>query len=123
MTLFAEEEMTDYEIYDGPPLVLRVPDVCEVLGGISERTLHRMTARGDFPKSRRITPKFSGWLLGDVESWLKDRPVAEPMVSGTAKRPGARARPQTVDEYREALEQAKQKHRERLARRRKTDLS
>lgn len=110
--------MTDYEIYECPPLVLRVPDVCEILGGISERTLHRMTARGDFPKSRRITPKFAGWLLGDVEAWLKDRPVAEPLQIGTAIKHGT-ARPQTPEEYRANLDRFNAWRREK--RQRKVD--
>jgi prophage regulatory protein len=54
--------------------ILRLPAVLEVTG-LSESTLRRQEQDGGFPQARRLGPRSIGWLEGDVQRWLVNRPV------------------------------------------------
>ncbi len=58
------------------PICLRRPDVCSLLG-VSDSTLQRLVARGDFPPPRRIGGRCVAWLHSEVMSWTAARPVSD----------------------------------------------
>lgn len=41
--------------------------------GVSTLTLDRMTARGESPRRVQISPRRVGYVLQDVEAWLRAR--------------------------------------------------
>lgn len=43
------------------------------LVGLSQPTIFRLRQRGDFPKPIELSPGAKGYLLSDIESWLKHR--------------------------------------------------
>jgi predicted DNA-binding transcriptional regulator AlpA len=57
-------------------LMLREPQVRQVLGGISRSKLYRMWKKEkSFPPPRRIGKASVAWLRSEVESWIANRPV------------------------------------------------
>jgi predicted DNA-binding transcriptional regulator AlpA len=54
--------------------VLRKPQVEEVTG-LTERTLRKMEAEGNFPKRFTLNPsgRAVGWNAADVEAWVEAR--------------------------------------------------
>jgi prophage regulatory protein len=52
--------------------VVRMKELMELLGA-GETTIRRWMLRGDFPKPIRLSVRHVGWLLGDVERWIKER--------------------------------------------------
>jgi prophage regulatory protein len=46
---------------------------CKALTGLSRVTRWRMEQVGNFPKRRQISPGTVGWLLSDIQQWLKSR--------------------------------------------------
>jgi prophage regulatory protein len=66
--------------------ILRQSEVLQITG-LGRTTLWRLERRGEFPARRRITGNIVGWLLSEVEEWMRSRPVvpaeagAEPGVS------------------------------------------
>ena len=65
--------------------------------GVSRTTLWRMVQAGAFPKPVRITDRSRGYLLEDVEAWMKaraERPAAPPLLvaelaAGRRRQPSA----------------------------------
>jgi prophage regulatory protein len=39
----------------------------------SRATLHRMIARGEFPKGIKLGPRMTVWNSADVDRWIQDR--------------------------------------------------
>ena len=58
--------------------VIRVMPLSEVIETttISRSTLFRMVEEGSFPAPRQIGKRRVGWLSGEVQAWLLDRPAA-----------------------------------------------
>lgn len=44
---------------------------------ISESMLESLVARGDAPKPRKLSKGRSAWLVDDLETWGKERPVSD----------------------------------------------
>ena len=51
---------------------LRTPEVLK-LTGLSNTTIWRMEARGDFPKRVKLGVRAVGWRVSDFEDWEKSR--------------------------------------------------
>lgn len=47
--------------------------------GISRTTIWRLERAGEFPPRRRIGANAVGWLRSEVVSWMRSRPVVQPM--------------------------------------------
>jgi len=52
---------------------LRFSDVREMCGRPSRATIWRWQRAGLFPKSRRIGPNSSAWLLSEVQEWMRTK--------------------------------------------------
>lgn len=54
--------------------IIRMPEVTEKVA-LQPSTIYTMVQTGKFPAPFKIAPggRASGWLLGDVESWLMAR--------------------------------------------------
>jgi prophage regulatory protein len=55
---------------------------------ISESMLDTLVARGEAPKPRKLSPGRSAWLVDDLKTWGKARPVSDllpPENSGYGK--------------------------------------
>ena len=55
--------------------ILRCRDVCRSIG-ISQRTLYRWVAEGNFPAPRQLGPRRIGWYTADLAAWKASRPSA-----------------------------------------------
>jgi prophage regulatory protein len=55
------------------PLVVRPTEIAYVLG-VSRPTAYRLEREGSFPRRRQLGPRATGWLLSDLENWLRSRP-------------------------------------------------
>ena len=62
--------------------LLRLPEVLEILIGVSRSLLNEMIRRREFPAPRRIGRRAVGWPAYVVARWLESRPSARPPVSG-----------------------------------------
>lgn len=52
--------------------MIREPE-CKNLTGLSRTTRWRMEKSGQFPSRRQISEGTVGWLLTEIEEWLKNR--------------------------------------------------
>jgi prophage regulatory protein len=52
-----------------PGAMLRIATVTAITG-LSKRTIYRMMAAGEFPKSVHLSPRCTAWRQGDVAEWL-----------------------------------------------------
>lgn len=57
-----------------PSRFIRRPEVLARIG-LSAVTVWRLTQRGDFPKSIRLSPGTVAWLETDIDRWINDRAV------------------------------------------------
>lgn len=55
-----------------PDRLIRVKELRQMLGGASSSTIYRWIAKGILPEPRRISPRYIGWRLSDVEAFLKE---------------------------------------------------
>lgn len=46
------------------------------LSGLSERTIDRREAAGDFPARLKLSPGTVGWRLHEILEWVATRPTA-----------------------------------------------
>ena len=53
--------------------ILRYPELCTYLGGISFRTVQRWIRDRGFPRPIKLSPRLNGWRLSHVEAWLNSR--------------------------------------------------
>ena len=61
---------------------IRPTEVLRMIG-VSRTTLWRMVQAGAFPRPVRITDRSRGYLLEDVEAWMKaraERPSGPPLI-------------------------------------------
>ncbi|MDM0011964.1 AlpA family phage regulatory protein [Variovorax sp. J22P168] len=58
------------------PLYLARPDAAAFLA-LSESTLDALVSRGDAPKPRKLSKGRTAWLVDDLESWGRERPVSD----------------------------------------------
>lgn len=52
--------------------ILRLPAVKQRTG-LSRSSIYLAMARGEFPRTIRLSPHAVGWLEADVESWIAER--------------------------------------------------
>ena len=52
--------------------IIRLPALCELIK-ISPSTIYRKERLGHFPQRFKLGVHSVGWLLSDVEEWVKDR--------------------------------------------------
>lgn len=57
------------------PKVLKQSDLAKLLS-VSESTLFRMRKEPTFPKPKQIHKRCVGWLVDDINKWLKELPTA-----------------------------------------------
>lgn len=52
--------------------IVRFPEVCKILGGVSRQAVYEMIKRGDLPRSFKISPngRAVGWLESDINNYL-----------------------------------------------------
>jgi predicted DNA-binding transcriptional regulator AlpA len=76
----AEVPETPRDFYTLPPTaIMRIPKVAEVLG-VSVPTVWRWARENQyFPKGRRIGPRTTAWLVGEVRDF-----IANPTAKGGA---------------------------------------
>ncbi|MEQ9263997.1 MAG: AlpA family phage regulatory protein [Balneolaceae bacterium] len=55
--------------------IIRFPELCQILGGVSRQTIYDMVKRGDLPQSFKISPKGRavGWLESDIKLYLEQQ--------------------------------------------------
>ena len=56
--------------------------------GICERSVRYLRERGEFPQPRQITKQRRGWLLSEVNEWMKARPVVGSGMGVCNEQPG-----------------------------------
>jgi prophage regulatory protein len=54
-------------------IIIRFPALGKKLGGVSRSTIDRWVNSKDFPKKIQLGKNSVGWLLKDIEEWLKNR--------------------------------------------------
>jgi prophage regulatory protein len=61
--------------------ILRLKQVIETTG-LARSTIYKLIAAGTFPRQIALTEngKSSGWILGEVESWIRARVDARDAV-------------------------------------------
>ena len=72
-----------------PAFLDRTSTAAHINVGIN--TLERLVQRGEFPRSRQITPNRVGWLLREIDEWAESRPVSSilPVANCGVGRAGA----------------------------------
>jgi prophage regulatory protein len=55
---------------------LRIRQVMQVTG-LSRMTIYRLEIAGKFPRRRRLSGNSVAWLESDIETWARERPVAQ----------------------------------------------
>lgn len=66
--------------------MLSEKEVRQLTGG-SHAWIWRKMRDGEFPPSRKISSNKRGWLLSEIEEWMRSRPIAigpSPAPKGTA---------------------------------------
>lgn len=56
--------------------ILRKREVCK-LTGLSYSTIYRLERMDRFPARRKLGDWAVGWLLSEIEDWVKDRQLVE----------------------------------------------
>lgn len=52
-----------------PKNIIRLPQVCKKTG-LSKSSIHRLIARGQFPKQLKLSTRSSGWVEIEIDDWL-----------------------------------------------------
>jgi prophage regulatory protein len=73
-----------------PRLIVRPAEIEQVVG-LSRPTVYRFERQGRFPKRRQLGSRATGWLLSELETWLRSRPESAP-------RPGSRQKSGIADD-------------------------
>lgn len=50
----------------------KLPEICEITAS-SSSTIYLWVAQGKFPKPIKLGARSSGWVIEEVEIWLKER--------------------------------------------------
>jgi prophage regulatory protein len=64
--------------------IIREKELLTMLGkknGGGRTTIWRWEQAGIFPRRRKLSGRSVGWLLSEVEEWMRTRPHAEKKVS------------------------------------------
>ena len=68
---------TAQEKQDNQKYILRLPQVLAQVG-LSRATVYKMIGRSEFPKPVQIGQRCVGWLVEEINSWLKSGPPPRP---------------------------------------------
>ena len=60
---------------EGPDRIIDIKEV-SLITGICRTQVWIEERKGNFPKRRQITKRRVGWLLSEVQQWIKSRPCA-----------------------------------------------
>lgn len=52
--------------------ILKLPDVIKTTG-LARSTIYKLISEDSFPKQIKLTSFSSGWLLSEVDEWIKQR--------------------------------------------------
>lgn len=55
----------------------RLPEVQDLVGGLSASTIYERMAKGTFPLPIKIGLRAVAWRQSDLEEWIETRPQAE----------------------------------------------
>lgn len=44
---------------------------------LSRRSIYRLIAAGDFPRSRQLSPQRVAWSADDIDAWKQERPMKQ----------------------------------------------
>jgi predicted DNA-binding transcriptional regulator AlpA len=72
------------EIEDENDRPIRKPE-CKKLVGLSDPTLNRLEAKGEFPKRFWLTPNVCAWWLSEVRGWLAERSAVRSTPANSAR--------------------------------------
>jgi prophage regulatory protein len=50
---------------------------CREMTGLCRTRRWQMERAGDFPRRRKISGRISGYLLSEVQAWVRSRPVSD----------------------------------------------
>ena len=53
--------------------ILRIKEVIKVTA-MSNSTIYELIKSNEFPRPKKIGKRAVGWLAGDIQSWLDNRP-------------------------------------------------
>lgn len=53
--------------------IIKFPEVNNLLGGVSKRTLQRWEKSGKFPKRIKLSEQSVGWILDDIHRWIGEK--------------------------------------------------
>lgn len=54
--------------------MLRIKDVIKITA-MSNSTIYGLIKSNDFPRPKRIGKRAVGWLVGDIQKWIDNRPT------------------------------------------------
>lgn len=60
-----------------PKNIIRLSQVCNKTG-LSKSSIHRLIAKGQFPKQLKLSARSSGWIEDEIECWLEERAKLRP---------------------------------------------
>lgn len=61
--------------------IIRKPEVVALVG-LSDRSIDRREASGEFPRRLRLGPGTVGWRLSAIRAWIDSRPTAQQAKEG-----------------------------------------
>lgn len=71
--------------------ILRKHEVLK-LTGLGSTWIDVLERRGEFPKRRQLSGRACGWLLSEIEAWIKSRPPVEDEIPAAAELKASRRR-------------------------------
>jgi len=61
---------------NSPTQIIRFPKISEITS-LSRTTIWRLESKGEFPKRLQVGRRGIGWLLSEIEDWMRSRPRSE----------------------------------------------
>ncbi|OGT40578.1 MAG: hypothetical protein A3E81_03605 [Gammaproteobacteria bacterium RIFCSPHIGHO2_12_FULL_36_30] len=61
-------------IHENSDSIIRKPEVRKITG-LSDTTIWRLEKSKKFPQRRRLSSSACGWLLSEILTWARSRPV------------------------------------------------
>lgn len=55
--------------------LIRLPEVREMTG-LSRTRIYELERLGRFPRRRKLSERACAWIEGEVQDWIRSRPVA-----------------------------------------------
>ena len=64
--------MGTVRLVERPVVLVDVPGIARMLGGVSRQRVHQLAQRPDFPQPVATLAVGKIWLRADVEKWISD---------------------------------------------------